>query len=333
MSRPLLLLSLALLTLASRAEAQAARGVIPRAKKPVIMDGRLDEWSNAFATPVNFGHSDWAERAAVWRCQWDEANLYVALECLDTTPFNKAPGPIYDGDGVEFYLDVREPGELGKPEWGPGTVHLFFTGFSNGEVRPRVQVRGGIAGFKDVKAEGMECAASRTTGTYTVEFRLPWSKFPGFKPQDGREIGIDLELCSSDGGPRVDRCWVYSGVAAVGGPAAFGRVKLVDNWDPASGAYSEVLLPSFLARSTPLGEPATLFLGVSPDIAPLVKRVELLADGNRKLPFVAVKKFGPGWSRIQACLVGFTTPKDESLAVRLYGEGDQVLGTRTISLK
>lgn len=234
---------------------------------------------------------------------------------------------------MEFYLDVRDPERLGKPEWEAGTVHLFFTGFSNGEVKPRIQIRGGIPGFADVKTEGMECAASRTSTSYAVEFRLPWSKFPGFRPRDGREIGLDLELCSSDGGRRVDRCWVYSGVAAVGGPAAFGRVKLVDTWNPDSGAHSDVLFPSFVARSTPLGEPATLFLGVSPDLAPLIKRVELLAEGNRKLPFVGVKKFGPGWTRIQACLVGFTGPSDTSLTVRILGEGDRVLGTRAVPLK
>ena len=36
----------------------------------------------------------------------------------------------------------------------------------------------------------------------------------------GDVIGIDCELCSSDGGPRVDRTFVYSGPAAVGSPSA-----------------------------------------------------------------------------------------------------------------
>lgn len=333
MLRPLLSALLAFAFCQPAAAQTPVRGLIPKAKKPVVMDGKLDEWSNAFATPVNFGHADWSERAAVWRYQWDADNLYIGLECLDTMTFNKAPGPIYDGDGVEFYLDVRDPGQLGKPEWAPGTVHMYFTGFSNGELKPRISIRGGIAGFAGMTTEGMECAATRTPTSFTVEFRLPWSKFPGFKPEAGREIGIDCELTSGDGGPRVDRCWVYSGAAAVSGPAAFGRVKLVDSWSPTEGTYSEVLFPSFLARSTPIGEPATLMVGVSPDVAPLVKRVELLADGNRKLPMVVVKKFGPGWTRIQACLVGFTGPNDTSLAVRVFGENNEVLGTRIILLK
>lgn len=309
------------------------RGLISRATRPVVMDGKLEEWACAFSMPVNFGHADWGERAAVWHAFWDENSLYVGLECLDTAIFNKAPGPIYDGDGVEFYLDVREPAALGRPEWAAGTAHLFFTAASNGEIKPRIQIRGGIPALQELKAEGMECAAARTPTGYTVEFRLPWSKFPGFKPEAGRELGLDLELCSSDGGPRVDRCWVFSGVAAVAGPAAFGRVRLVDRWDPSEAApYSDVLFPSFLARSTPLNEPATLFLGISPAVQPLVKRVELSA-GDRKLPFVGVKQFGPGWARVQACLVGFTNPNDAAVTVRLYGEGEKLLGTRTLPLK
>jgi hypothetical protein len=320
--------------LAGPAAAQApVRGLISRAKKPVVLDGKLDEWSGAFSTPVNFGHADWQDRAAVWHYLWDEKNLYIGLECLDGTIFNKDPGPIYDGDGVEFYLDLREGAMLGNAQFTPGTMHLFFTAASNGEIKPRIQIRPGIPAFAGVTTEGMEAAAAKTPHGYTLEFRLPWSRFPGFMPAAGREIGIDCELCSSDGGPRVDRCWVYSGAAAVGSPAVFGRVRLVDTWDPSdAAAYSEVLFPTFLARSSPLGEPATVFAGVSPALQPLVRRVQLSA-GGRNLPFVSQKTFGPGWARGQGCLVGFVNPGDAILEVRFLGEGDRVLGVRSIPLK
>ncbi|MCC2671588.1 MAG: hypothetical protein K0Q72_4059 [Armatimonadetes bacterium] len=309
---------------------KAVGGLVPRARE-VVLDGKLSEWGAAFATPVNFGHADWENRAAVWRYLWDDQNLYIGLDCLDTATFNAAPGPIYNGDGVEFYLDVRDDK---KPEWEAGTLHLFFTPASNAEIKPRIQIRGGIAAFKDVTAAGMEAAATKTERGYSIEFRLPWSKFPGFKPAAGKEIGIDCELCSSDGGPRVDRCWVYSGVAAVAGPGAFGRMRLVETWDPAdAAAYSDVLFPSFLARSTPLGEPATLFVGIAPPLQGLVRKVEIAPGTKKPLPMVGIKRFGPGWARGQACLVGFTAPDDASLTVRFLGDGDKVLGTRTIPLK
>lgn len=314
------------------AQAQAApRGVIPRAKGPVVMDGKLGEWSGAFATPVNFGHADWENRAAVWRYMWDDQNLYIGLEALDTITFNASPGPAYNGDGIEFYLDVRDDK---KPEWAPGTLHLHFTPASNGEIKPRIQIRGGIPAFKGMTTDGMELAATKTERGYSLEFRLPWSKFPDFKPAVGKDLGIDCELCSSDGAARVDRCWVYSGVAAVAGPAAFGHMQLVESWDPAdASAYSDVLFPSFLARSTPLGEPATLFVGIAPPLQGLVRKLEVTPGTKKALPMVGVKQFGPGWSRAQACLVGFTAPDDAALTVRFLGDGGKVLGTRTIPLK
>jgi hypothetical protein len=245
--------------------------------------------------------------------------------------FNASPGPAFNGDGVEFYLDVRDDK---KPEWAPGTLHLHFTPASNGEIKPRIQIRGGIAAFKGMTTEGMELAATKTDRGYSLEFRLPWSKFPEFKPAAGKDLGIDCELCSSDGAARVDRCWVYSGVAAVAGPAAFGHMRLVESWDPAdAAAYSNVLFPSFLARSTPLGEPATLFVGIAPPLQRLVRKLEVTPGSKKPLPMVGVKQFGPGWARAQACLVGFTAPEDATLTVRLLGDGGKVLGVRTIPLK
>jgi hypothetical protein len=306
-------------------------GVIPRAKARIVMDGRLDEWSGAFATPVNFGHADWENRAAVWRYLWDDRNLYIGLEWLDTKLFNADPGGIYNGDAVEFYIDVRE--HPGGAQWTKETLHLHYTAASNDQVKPRIQVRPGIPAFAGITAAGMEAAAAKTERGYAMEFRLPWSKFPDFKPAAGRVIGIDCELCSSDGGPRVDRCWVYSGPAAVQTPSAFGRMRLVDDWDPAeAAAFSDALFPAFLARASPSGEPATLFLAIAPPLEPLVRKVEMSA-GGRRLTFVVIKQFGPGWTRAQACLVGFLQSQDPSVEVRFLGEEDRVLGTRSVPLR
>lgn len=328
------LAALALLFAASEARAQSpVRGVIPRIQQPLTVDGRLDDWRGAFSTPVNLGHADWANRAATFHYLWDENALYIGMESLDQTIFNKAPGPIYNGDGVEFYLDLREGAMLGNPEWTPGALHLFFTAASNGEIKPRIQIRGGIAAFKDVTTEGMSVAAVKTEHGYTLEFRLPWSKIPGFKPAPGREIGIDCELCSSDGGPRVDRCWTYSGVAAVGSPGVLGRVRLVETFAPTDAvAYSDVLLPYFISRSSPLQEPATLMVGLSPSVQTQVRKVEVLADGQA-LPFVVTRKLGPGWERAQVCLVGFLKPETIALEVRVLGEGGTLLARRMVPVR
>src|SRR5262249_18744469 len=103
---------------------------------------------------------------------------------------------------------------------------------------------------KNFNLRGAEIAGERRTWGYTAEFKLPWANFPGFTAKTGEVIGIDCELCSSDGGPRVDRTFVYSSPAAVASPSALGRVRLVDKLDTeALKACGRSLLPLSLTKA------------------------------------------------------------------------------------
>jgi hypothetical protein len=245
-----LLILACLLADAAHAQEEAVVGLIPRAGKPIKLDGKFDEWDGAFATPVHVGHPDFANRGGIFYFLWDDKALYIGLKCLDQKPAHVAPdSQLYDGDAVEFYLDTRRGKELGAASFGPGTLHMFWTAFTGKEIKPRLRVRD-LPAFKDFKLKGAEVAAVQTSWGWTAEFRLPWANFPGFSPKAGAQIGIDCELCSSDGGPRVDRTFVYSSPASVGSPASFGRVKLVEKLDPAGlKSYSRVLLPLAVTRS------------------------------------------------------------------------------------
>jgi hypothetical protein len=117
---------------------------------------------------------------------------------------------------------------------------MFYTPFTKTDMKPRMQVRD-LPAFNDFKLLGAEVAAATTPWGYTAEFKLPWANFPAFTPKAGEVIGIECELCSSDGGPRVDRTFVYSGPAAVGSPSAFGRVELVDKIEVSALIRSDVL--------------------------------------------------------------------------------------------
>ncbi len=225
-------------------------GLIPKARKPITLDGKLDEWEGAFVTPVHVGHPDFANRGGQFLFLWDEQNLYIGQRCLDQhTAHIGTDNQIWNGDAVEFYLDTRRGDKLGAAAFGPGTLHLFWTPFSGMEVKPRLQVRP-LPAFKDFKLQGAEVAGAKTSWGYTAEFKLPWANFPAFAPKVGEIIGIDCELCSSDGGPRVDRTFVYSGPAAVGSPSAFGRVQLVDRIEPQTlKPLGRALLPLSLSKS------------------------------------------------------------------------------------
>src|SRR5207249_6162598 len=153
------------------------------------------------------------------------------------------------------------------------TLHMFYTPFTKTDVKPRMQLRE-LPAFKDFKLQGAEVAGAKTAWGYTAEFKLPWANFPGFAAKAGEIIGIDCELCSSDGGPRVDRTFVYSSPAAVSTPSAFGRVQLVEKLDPqAPKPFGRALLPLSLTKSANY---AWMYgtVCISPSIEPLVAKLE-----------------------------------------------------------
>jgi hypothetical protein len=259
---------------AASAQEKPVVGLIPKVQKPIAMDGKLTGWDGAFVTAVHVGHPDFANRGGQFLFLWDELNLYVGLRCLDQKPVHIGPdNQIWNGDAVEFYLDTRRAEKLGAKEFGPGTLHCFYTPFTKSEIQPRIQVRD-LPAFKSFKLQGAEVAGAKTPWGWTAEFKLPWANFPNFVPKLGEVIGIDCELCSSDGGPRVDRTFVYSSPAAVSTPSAFGRVQLVNKLDPeALKTYGRALLPLALTKSANY---AWLYgtVCVSPSIQEAVAKLE-----------------------------------------------------------
>src|SRR5262249_11642766 len=167
---------------------------------------------------------------------------------------------------------------------GPGTLHMFWSPFTGTEVKPRTSVPVWEPAFKDTKLQGVEVAGAKTPWGYTAEFKLPWAgTFPNFTPKTGDILGIECELCSSDGPGRDDRTFVYSSPAAVDSPSAFGRVQLVDHIElEALKPLGRVLLPLAVTKSA--NYPwlyATV--GVSPTLEGSVAKVEgKLLDQNGK---------------------------------------------------
>jgi hypothetical protein len=235
---------------AAGADDRPVVGLVPKAARPITLDGKLDEWDGAFVTPVHVGHPDFANRGAQFLFLWGDDALYVGLRALDRKPAHVRPdAALWDGDAVEFYLDARPPAGLGGKDFGPGTLHMFWTPFTGTEVRPRFRVRD-LPAFKDFALKGAAVAGAKTAWGYTAEFKLPWANFPQFTPRAGALLGLDCELCSGDGGPRVDRTFVYSSPAAVSSPAAFGRVRLVEKAAPADlKACARALLPLAVTQS------------------------------------------------------------------------------------
>jgi len=137
-------------------------GLIPKAQKPIKFDGKLADWDGAFVTPVHVGHPDFANRGGQFFYLWDDQALYIGLKCLDQKPAHVGgDNQLWNGDAVEFYLDVRRGDKLGAAHFGPGTLHMFWTPFTKTEIKPRLAVRD-LPAFKDFKLQGAEVAADKT---------------------------------------------------------------------------------------------------------------------------------------------------------------------------
>jgi hypothetical protein len=210
------------------------RGLVVRANEPISVDGRLTElaWSSAYCTPLHFNHRDLLNRAAQVYYLWDEKALYIGLRALDQKRSNVGDdGSLWNGDSVEFYLDTRAGDALRGKDWSAGAVHLFYTPFTQATLRPRWAMRQGIA-TSDTKLDGVALAASEQGWGYEAEFAIPWANFDEFRARAGSLIGLDFELCSGDGGPRVDRTFAFGSPLSVQQPASLGLLALVDQIEP-----------------------------------------------------------------------------------------------------
>ncbi len=279
---------------------KGVRGLAVKAPGKLTIDGKLREWSEAFCTPVHYAHGNLANRASQFFYLWDEEALYIGLRALDQKPANPGNiGSLWNGDSVEFYFDARVGDGLRGKDWSTGAVHLFFTPFEGNKVQPRWTVRQGIA-TSGVQLKGVEIASSSEGGVTEVEFKLPWANFPGFAPKPGAVIAVDAELCSGDGGNRVDRTFAYGSPLSVQQPASLGKVELVNAFSP---EYLPVVGPSTFPMwvETPWTQPerakVRAIVAIPPAFAEVVGPVDVRIhdlDGKIVKTIKAeVEPFGP----------------------------------------
>ncbi|HVR74346.1 MAG TPA: sugar-binding protein [Planctomycetota bacterium] len=252
------------------------RGVATRAPAGMKIDGDLSEFREAFATPVEYFHPDLRNRASQFFYMWDADAFYAGLRTLDEKQANIAPDDrLWEGDAVEWYFDTRRDAGFRGQSWGPGAVHCYWTGYKDREVQGRFCLR---PGFLDaIPKTGVEVAARRTRHGAEVEFKLPWVNFPGFKPEPNTVIGLDAELCYSDGAGRTFRTFVYGSPLSVEQPASLAKVALVEKLEPRHWKHcGPVLMPlrCDTAWSQPGKSPVvTAQIALPPNHASLVGKV------------------------------------------------------------
>ena len=238
--------------------APGVRGLATRAPAAMKIDGDLSEFKDAFCTPVGYFEQDIENRAAQFFYMWDDTAFYAGLRTLDKKQANPAPdNQLWEGDGVEWYFDTRRGDQFRAAGWGPGAVHMYWTGYKGADVKPRWCLRPDM--LQVIPGTGVEVAARQTSYGAEVEFKLPWANFPDFKPAPNAVIALDAELCYSDGGPRTYRTFAYGSPLSVQQPASQGRIQLVEKLDAADWKQcGAVMMP--IRCDTPWNQPTKAFV-------------------------------------------------------------------------
>lgn len=220
--------------------APGVRGVATRAPAGMKIDGDLSEFQQAFGTPVEYFSNDLKNRAAQFFYMWDDEAFYAGLRTIDQKQANPAPDDrLWMGDAVEWYFDTRRGEQFRSIAWPKepaGAVHCYWTGYTKDQVAPRFCLRPDY--LQQIPNVGVEVGARKIeygggVSGAEIEFKLPWSNFPGFRGKPGEVIALDAEICYGDGAERVNRSFVYGGPLSVQQPANLAKVQLVDKLEPA----------------------------------------------------------------------------------------------------
>jgi hypothetical protein len=206
---------------------ESIRAIIPRASIAPKIDGKLEEYDNAFCTPVEYFHTDAKNRAAQFYYVWDDMAFYLAVRTLDEHPFS--PRELFwTGDAVEWYFDTRPDTVEKRLKWGQGAVHCFLSPVNLDAIKPQFSLRPGYE--EAIPQQGIQLASRRWEHGLEYEFCLPWSNFPKYRPRIGGKLHLDAELSYSDGISRTFRSFVFGNPLSVECPANLAYVQLGDDF-------------------------------------------------------------------------------------------------------
>jgi len=204
------------LTAAGLAAAQAAAAArqntsvrelhIPKAKGPVVIDGDLREFITAPAAALALSPT----AQGTVRALYDAANLYLAYDVKDASPWVNAGGDMTSLFKTGDTVDVWVGGSAGKREPSIGDVRVLFAP-DNGKCqvvvyRPKVAQGAQPVSFRSPSGEvrmdkvelmtNVRTAASITSAGYHLEAAIPWTVL-GLTPTTAG-FGLDFSLNFSD---------------------------------------------------------------------------------------------------------------------------------------
>ncbi len=184
---------------------------IARSKNKIDVDGTLQQWDkNKFEKydiekDLESGKiSGPAELSGAFGFQWDDENLYFAIDVTDGGEIvaKEKQKEIYKGDCVEIYLDFMTQGK--NFIWGD--KKNFQIGLA-----PDCATGGpaAYAWFQDTDPkDNVKLAVKKTEKGYRMEAAIKWS-FLNQKPQPGMVFGLSVALHDLGGGKEKKLNWYF----------------------------------------------------------------------------------------------------------------------------
>ncbi len=176
---------------------------IPKAEKPVLVDGNLDEYpayairmdNESFERLQYFEYGGKNDISADIYLLWDDENLYVAARVTDDVPFdNNKEGPdIWDGDSLEVLLGMEGKADPARIYFGKGDYQIGLSPGNNKDIKP-----GEWVWRRDDYKGGIEVAAKPWSKGYTIEAKIPFKVLGGFTPALGKKFDFDIAVDDSD---------------------------------------------------------------------------------------------------------------------------------------
>jgi hypothetical protein len=176
----------------------------PRAKGPVVLDGKLDEWADAMPIRLDreeqilVGADTWKgpdDCSALIYTMWDDDYFYIAAQVRDDVRSAGVWGEKMNyNDGIEFYLDTDLLGDRHERKYSADDFQYGCFNTPKGPVVWSWQPHGGPSPGGEIAFVYDE---SLGAGGYVIEARIPLSEF-GLTPVPGMTIGFTVALDDDD---------------------------------------------------------------------------------------------------------------------------------------
>lgn len=151
---------------------QVVKGLLEAGQ--AIVDA-VDEWKGP------------ADSSATILPGWDKDNLYLSIDVVDKSICTTMSSP-WEGDCIELFIDEAGTKENIRLGVDAQCSQIFL--IPEGE--------GKITCLKPDKIKGAKVSKKKTDAGYRLEVTLPWSNFPGIRPQRGAVFGFDAYVDNAD---------------------------------------------------------------------------------------------------------------------------------------